>query len=157
MAAHKTVRELLIEQLSGRNAHVDFDQAVQGLTYKQTGIKVERVPHTIWELIEHIRIAQADILEFCQNPNYEELDWPADYWPENRSPESEQALETSIQKVRDGLEEMREIIRDPEKDLQVPLTHGSGQTLFREAMLIVDHNAYHTGQIVQIRRLLGSW
>ena len=157
MASHKTVRELLIEQLSGKNAHVDFDQAVQGLTYKQTGIKVERVPHTIWELIEHIRIAQADILEFCQNPNYEELDWPADYWPENRSPESEQALETSIQKVRDGLEEMREIIRDAEKDLQEPLAHGSGQTLFREAMLIVDHNAYHIGQIVLIRRLLGSW
>lgn len=157
MASEKTVRELLLEQLEGRNAHVDFDQAVQGLTYKQTGIHVEGVPHTIWELIEHIRIAQADILEFCKNPNYEELDWPNDYWPKSSKPDSKEELEASIQAVRDGIEEMRDIIRDEEHDLQVPLSHGSGQTLFREAMLIVDHNAYHIGQIVQIRRLLGSW
>lgn len=157
MASEKTVRELLLEQLEGRNAHVDFDQAVQGLTYKQTGIKVEGLPHTIWELIEHIRIGQADILEFCRNPDYEEIDWPSDYWPESSGPESKEALQTSIHAIRDGLEEMRDMIRDRENDLQLPFEHGSGQTLFREAMLIVDHNAYHIGQIVQIRRLLGSW
>lgn len=157
MGSKKSVRELLLEQLEGKNAHVDFDQAVQGLTYKQTGIKVERLPHTIWELIEHIRIGQADILEFCKNPDYEELDWPADYWPESHQPESEEELEASIKAVRDGLDEMREMIRKPENDLRATLDHGSGQTLFREAMLIVDHNAYHIGQIVQIRRLLGSW
>lgn len=157
MGSKKSVRELLLEQLEGKNAHVDFDQAVQGLTYKQTGIKVERLPHTIWELIEHIRIGQADILEFCKNPDYEELDWPADYWPESHQPESEEELEASIKAVRDGLDEMREMIRNPENDLQETFDHGSGQTLFREAMLIVDHNAYHIGQIVQIRRLLGSW
>lgn len=157
MPSEKTVRELLLEQLEGKNAHVDFDQAVQGLTYKQTGIKVERLPHTIWELIEHIRIAQADILEFCKNSDYEELDWPADYWPESHQPESEEELQASIKAIREGLEEMRDMIRNPENDLQTPLDHGDGQTLFREAMLIVDHNAYHIGQIVQIRRLLGSW
>ena len=157
MASQKTVRELLLEQLNGKNAHVDFDQAVQGLTYKQTGIQVEGVPHTIWELIEHIRIAQADILEFCKNPNYEELDWPTDYWPKTPAPENKEDLELSIQKVRDGLEEMRDLVRNSENDLQATFAHGNGQTLFREAMLIVDHNAYHIGQIVQIRRLLGSW
>ncbi len=157
MASEKTVRALLLEQLEGRNAHIDFNQAVQGLTYKQTGIKVEGLPHTIWELIEHIRIAQADILEFCKNPDYEAIDWPNDYWPESHKPDSKEELEASIQAVRDGLKEMLEIIRDEEHNLQVPLSHGSGQTLFREAMLIVDHNAYHIGQIVQIRRLLGSW
>ena len=157
MASQKTVRELLLEQLIGKNAHVDFDQAVQGLTYKQTGIQVEGVPHTIWELIEHIRIAQGDILEFCKNPNYEELDWPTDYWPQTPAPESKANLELSIQKVRDGLEEMCDLVRNSESDLQATFAHGNGQTLFREAMLIVDHNAYHIGQIVQIRRLLGSW
>ena len=157
MASEKTTRELLLEQLEGRNAHVDFDQAVQGLTFKQTGIKVEGLPHTIWELIEHIRIAQADILEFCKNPDYEELDWPKDYWPEASMPESKQPLEASVGAVREGLEEMQNMVQDRENDLQKPFEHGSGQTLFREAMLIVDHNSYHIGQIVQIRRLLGSW
>lgn len=157
MASTKTIRDLILEQLEGKNAHVDFDQAIQGLTYKQTGIKVEGIPHTIWELIEHIRIGQDDILEFCKNPDYEEIDWPEDYWPESSQPESKEELETSIQAVRDGLEEMRDLVRDQENDLQAVFPHGDGQTLFREAMLIVDHNAYHIGQIVQIRRLLGSW
>lgn len=157
MESEKTIRELLLEQLEGRNAHVDFNQAVQGLTYKQTGIQVEGLPHTIWDLIEHIRIGQDDILEFCKNPNYEEIDWPADYWPESSEPESKEKLKKSIQAVREGIEEMRGLIRDPENNLLAPFPHGDGQTLFREAMLIVDHNAYHIGQIVQIRRLLGSW
>lgn len=153
----KSIRELLLEQLEGKNAHVDFNQAVQGITYKQAGIKVEGLPHTIWELIEHIRIGQDDILEFCKNPDYEEIDWPEDYWPETSSPEDKQEFEESVQAVRDGLDEMRSMIKNPDNDLQRPFPHGDGQTLFREAMLIVDHNAYHIGQIVQIRRLLGSW
>lgn len=157
MKPKKTVRDLLLEQLEGRNAHVDFSQAVQGLTYKQAGIKVEGVPHTIWELIEHIRIAQDDILEFCKNSDYEEIDWPDDYWPESLSPENEAEMEKAIQAVRDGIEEMCKLIEDPENDLQQPFPHGNGQTLFREAMLIIDHSAYHIGQIVQIRRMLGSW
>lgn len=157
MGPEKTVRSLLLEQLEGRNAHVDFSQAVQGLTYKQAGIRVEDVPHTIWELIDHIRIAQNDILEFCKNPDYEALDWPSDYWPENSRPESQEKFEASVQAVLDGIENMKELIRDPQNNLQQPFSHGDGQTLFREAMLIVDHNAYHIGQIVLIRRLLGSW
>lgn len=157
MASDKTVRELLLEQLEGRSAHVDFNQAVQGLTYKQASIKVEGVPHTIWELIEHIRIAQHDILEFCKNPDYQEIDWPDDYWPQKSSPDSKEQFEESIQTTLNGIEEMRELIRDPQNDLQKPFSHGKGQTLFREAMLIVDHNAYHIGQIVLIRKLLGSW
>lgn len=157
MESEKTVQQLLLEQLEGRNAHVDFDQAVQGLTYKQTGIKVEGLPHTIWELIEHIRIAQDDIIEFCKNPDYVEMDWPNDYWPDSHAPDSKAQFEQSVKAVRDGIEEMRDMLRNPENNLLAPFSHGDGQTLFREAMLIVDHNAYHIGQIVQIRRLLGSW
>ncbi|WP_445663995.1 DinB family protein [Fodinibius sp. AD559] len=157
MGSDETVRSLLLEQLEGRNAHVDFNQAVQGLTFKQAGIRVEGIPHTIWELIEHIRIGQDDILKFCNNPDYEALNWPDDYWPEKSKPESKEQFEKSVQAVQEGIEEMRELIRDPQNNLQKPLPHGDGQTLFREAMLIVDHNAYHIGQIVLIRRLLGSW
>jgi uncharacterized damage-inducible protein DinB len=157
MGSEKTLRSLLLEQLEGRNAHVDFNQAVQGLTFKQSGIRVEGIPHTIWELIEHIRIGQEDILEFCKNPDYNALDWPDDYWPERSKPESQEEFEKSVQAVQDGMAEMRELIRDPQTNLQHPFPHGDGQTLFREAMLIVDHNAYHIGQIVLIRRLLGSW
>jgi len=157
MGSEKTIRSLLLEQLDGKNAHVDFKQAVQGLTFKQSGIRVEGIPHTIWELIEHIRIGQEDILEFCKNPDYDALDWPDDYWPERSKPESQEELEESVQAVQDGIVEMRELIRDPQNNLQHPFPHGDGQTLFREAMLIVDHNAYHIGQIVLIRRLLGSW
>jgi len=157
MGSTKTTRDLLLEQLEGKNAHVDFDQAVQGLTYKQVGINVEGVPHTIWELIEHIRISQADILKFCKNPAYQAIDWPDHYWPKASAPNDNEELKESIIAVRDGIEEMRELIRDPENDLQTVFSHGDGQTLFREAMLIVDHNAYHIGQIVLIRRLLGSW
>ncbi|MEL7833150.1 DinB family protein [Fodinibius sp. Rm-B-1B1-1] len=157
MKSKKDIRTLLLEQLEGRNTHVAFDQAIQGLTFKQVGIRVEGIPHTIWELIEHIRIAQDDILEFCKNPDYEDLDWPDEYWPAESKPESKEAFEQSLQLVRDGINEMRELIMDPTNNLQRPFDHGDGQTLFREAMLIVDHNAYHIGQIVLIRRLLGSW
>lgn len=157
MTSTKSTRELLLEQLEGRNAHVDFNQAVQGLTYKQAGIKVEGLPHTIWELIEHIRIGQDDILEFCKNPDYQAIDWPDDYWPESPAPAGKEEFEQSVEAVRDGIDEMCDMIRDGENDLQTPFAHGDGQTLFREGMLIVDHNAYHIGQIVQIRRLLGSW
>lgn len=157
MSNRKSLSELLIEQLEGKNAHVDFNQAIQGVTWQQAGIKVEGAPHTIWELVEHIRIAQDDIIEFCKNVNYEEIAWPDDYWPESHRPRSKQEWEQSISAVRDGIEEMKEMVRDPDFDLKVPFPHGSGQTLFREAMLIVDHGAYHIGQIVQVRRLLGNW
>lgn len=157
MAKTKSIRTLLLEQLEGKNAHVDFEQAVQGITHKQVGIKVEGVPHTIWELIEHIRIGQQDILNFCKNPDYQEIGWPEDYWPESSSPSSKEELEESIQAVRDGLEEMRALVRNPQNNLRAVFDHGDGQTLFREALLVVDHNAYHIGQIVLIRRLLGSW
>ncbi|MDZ7659072.1 DinB family protein [Fodinibius sp.] len=157
MGSDKTVQTLLLEQLEGKNAHVDFNQAVQGLTFKQAGIRVEDVPHTIWELIEHIRIAQNDILEFCKNPDYEALDWPDDYWPEKSKPDNREQFESSVQAVQDGIEEMRAMIRDSQNNVQQPFSYGDGQTLFREAVLIVDHNAYHIGQIVLIRRLLGSW
>lgn len=157
MEATQTIRELLLEQLKGKQAHVDFMGAAEGLSPEQAGQKAETIPYTIWQLIEHIRLAQDDILEFCQNPDYEAPAWPEDYWPESHAPESKKELEQSIQAVQKGIEQMRGLVSDPDNDLQAPLPHGDGQTLFREALLIMDHNAYHTGQIVLIRRLLGCW
>lgn len=157
MSDEKTFRKLLLNQLDGGQAHVDFYQATQGLTYKQAGIKVEGVPHTIWELIEHIRIAQKDIVVFCKNPDYEALDWPDDYWPKSNAPNSSDDFNKSVRKVLDDLQEMKDLITDPENNLTTSFAHGDGQTLFREALLILEHNSYHIGQIVLIRRLMGSW
>ncbi|HLR25600.1 MAG TPA: DinB family protein [Fodinibius sp.] len=157
MESSKTLQQLLLEQLEGGNAHITFQKAVQGLSYQQSGAKVDGLPHTIWQLIEHIRLAQDDILAFCGNRNYQQLNWPEDYWPSSEQPESQQEFEQSLEAVHEGQETMRQWVTDPSKDLQKPFSHGDGQTLFREALLIVDHNAYHIGQIVQLRRLLGCW
>lgn len=157
MKSSKSIRHLLLEQLNGRNAHVDFEQAIDGLSFEEAGLPVEGLPHTVWQLIEHIRLGQDDIIEFCKNPAYEAIDWPDDYWPASDKPTDKEELAASIRAVKEGIQEMREMIQNPENDLQETFPHGNGQTLFREAMLIVDHNAYHIGQIVQIRRLLGSW
>lgn len=157
MIDQSRLRNLLVEQLSGRHAHVDFKQAVDGLSSKEIGICPDGFPHSIWELVEHIRIAQRDILEFSRNPEYESPDWPDGYWPENQNPKNSDQWDKSVQAVQDDKKEMVELIKNPETDLLTPIEHGNGQTLFREAILIIDHNAYHIGQIVQLRRHLGSW
>lgn len=153
----KTLQQLLREQLEGENAHVSFQKSVRGLTFNQSGIKVERLPHTIWQLIEHIRLAQKDILLFCKNENYQTPNWPDDYWPDANQPDSKEEYERAIQAVKSGRETMLSWVSDPEKDPQKIFPFGNGQTLFREALLIVDHNSYHIGQIVQLRRLIGCW
>lgn len=151
------IRELLLEQLSGRNAHVDFEKSVDGLSMNDLGEKPDNFPHTIWELVEHIRIAQHDIVAFSQNPDYESPDWPEGYWPESDKPADREAWLDSLAAVKRDHHEMVDLIKDKSNDLLAPLEHGDGQTLFREAMLIVDHNAYHIGQIVQMRKAMNIW
>lgn len=151
------IRELLLEQLSGRNAHVDFDRAVENLVIKDVGIRPNRLPHSIWELVEHIRIAQHDILDFSRNSDYTSLSWPDDYWPDTQQPASQKQWEEALATIREDHQGMVDLIMNKEKDLLEPIPHGDGQTLFREAMLIVDHNAYHIGQIVLVRRALDIW
>lgn len=151
------VRKLLLEQLTGRNAHVDFETAVDNLSITDVGVKPDNFPHNIWELVEHIRISQHDIVAFSQDPNYESPDWPEGYWPEKSKPEDDKEWEKSLKAIHESHQEMVEIIKDENNDLLSPLDHGSGQTLFREAMLIVDHNSYHIGQIVLVRRAMDIW
>ena len=157
MSNQDRIRELLLEQMTGQNAHLGFKKSVEGLKFDELGLKHKGFDHSIWELVEHIRISQHDILEFSRNPGYESPDWPDGYWPEEKQPSDLEHWESSLKAIDQDYREMKKLIGDTENDLLAPLPHGDGQTLFREAMLIVDHNAYHIGQIVQLRKALGIW
>jgi hypothetical protein len=157
----ETTTEPLIKQLiallSKGNAHATFEQAVEGVSFKNVGIKPHNLPYSIWMLVEHLRIAQWDILDFSINPNYKTVDWPGDYWPASESPKSEQAWERSLDQIRSDQNDFINLLKKPDVDLFTPFAHGDGQNLLREALLIADHNSYHTGQVVLIRRLLNDW
>jgi uncharacterized damage-inducible protein DinB len=117
----------------------------------------EGLPYSPWQLLEHLRLAQHDILDFCLNPSYEEMNWPDDYWPASPSPPSAAAWDDSVAAYRRDLEAMQRLAGDPKIDLFATIPHGSGQTYLREILLVVDHAAYHIGQIVLVRRSLGNW
>lgn len=153
----KALREHLQKALTGHEAHTDWRKALADLPPGQRGAKPPGAPHSAWELAEHVRIAQWDILEFCRNPKHESPDWPSGYWPERPSPPSGAAWEKSIKQFLQDTKEMAALVADMKTDLFVPIAHGSGQTILREALLVVDHNSYHLGQFVLLRRLLGSW
>lgn len=153
----KALREHLVNLLQGGNAHTDFDSAVKGLPVELRGKRPKGSPHSPWELLEHLRIAQRDILEFARNPDHESPAWPEGYWPKSPAPPSGAAWTRSVKQFRDDLAAMCDLVRDPATDLFAPLPHGDGQTVLREALLVADHNSYHLGQLVLVRRLLGAW
>jgi uncharacterized damage-inducible protein DinB len=150
-------RTQLVTALAGKGAHVEFDHAVRNFPFELQGRKPQGASHTAWQLLEHMRITQADILDFCLNSNYAEPNWPADYWPKQAAPPDSAAWERSVAAFRHDLKALQALVADPGRDLFSPIPHGDGQTLFREALLIVDHNSYHLGQLVLVRQLLGSW
>jgi hypothetical protein len=150
-------RAELAAALAGKGAHVDFEGAIRNFPPELRGVKPGKVPHTGWQLLEHIRITQADILDFCVNPKYQELKWPDEYWPASAAPPDEAAWEQSIAAYRRDVKAMQDLISDAGRDLHSRIPHGDGQTLFREAILVIDHNSYHLGQLVFVRQLLGSW
>ena len=139
------------------NAHVTFSDAVKNLPAELRETVPPNMPYSIWQLVEHIRITQYDILDFSRNPGYKELDWPKDYWPKEAAPKDAAAWEHSVMQVEKDLHAFIALLEAPDADLFTPFPHGSGQHLFREAVLLVDHNSYHTGEIVAIRRMLGAW
>ncbi len=152
-----TLRRQLMELLKSKNAHADLEDAIKGLPAKLRGIKPEGAPHTAWELLEHIRIAQHDILEFSRNPKHVSPPWPGGYWPKKPAPASAAAWNKSVRQIRADLKAMLRLVGSRHSDLMRPIPHGDGQTLLREALLLADHNAYHVGQLVLLRRLLGDW
>jgi DinB superfamily len=151
------LRKHLIELLRSRGAHADFDEAIEGLPEQLRGAKVKDVPFTPWRLLEHLRLAQWDILEFSRNAKHKSPKWPEGYWPERDAPTDSSAWDASVAAFRRDLAQMEKLVRDTSKDLFAPIPHGQGQTLLREALLVADHNSYHVGQLILLRRLLGAW
>jgi hypothetical protein len=151
------VREHLLYLLRGGGAHLDFEAAIADLPVGLRGARAPGVPHSPWRLLEHMRIAQWDILEFSRNPQHVSPPFPTGYWPSGDAPADEAAWERSVAAFRADLRAMQELVADPATDLFAPIPHGEGQTVLREALLVADHNAYHLGQLVVVRRMLGAW
>ena len=141
----------------GGHAHLDFEKATAGLPIELRGAKPPGLPFTPWRLVEHMRIAQWDILQFSIDPHHVSPDFPDGYWPQVMPRLSSEAWDQAIAAFRADLKAMMDLIADPKTDLFTPLPHGQGQTILREALLVADHNAYHLGQLVIVRRLLGAW
>lgn len=155
--AHQSLREHILYLLQGGGAHLDFDKAVADIPPDLRGRTVPSVPHSPWRLVEHMRIAQRDILEFSRNPAHISPPWPEGYWPRGDAPPDERAWQQTLDAFHADLAAMCTLVADPTTDLFAPIAHGDGQTMLREALLIADHNAYHLGQLVVVRRLLGCW
>jgi DinB family protein len=151
------LRKHLIELLRSRGAHADFDEAVDGLPEGLRGARVKELPFTAWRLLEHLRLAQWDILEFSRDPKHKSPQWPEGYWPQGDAPPNPAAWDASVAAFRRDLAEMEKLVRDPSNNLFAPIPHGQGQTLLREALLVADHNSYHVAQLIMLRRLLGAW
>jgi DinB superfamily len=154
------LRQQLKALLDGGQAHATFDQAVKDLPAKLQGVVPEGLPYSAWQLLEHIRLAQRDILDFSRNDDgsYRELKWPDEYWPKNPAPPSAQAWQKSVERIREDRKAFEKLIDSAdEPSLIKPFPWGKGQNLLREALLIADHEAYHVGELVLLRRLLGAW
>lgn len=156
MDQNEALRQHLRKLLDWEDTHVNFDSAVKGVPPEIRGQRPEGYPHSLWQLVEHIRICQRDILDFSIDPNYRELKWE-EYWPRTVAPPTEDAWEGSIASFRADLERLKELAMDTGIDLFASIPHGKGQTYLRELLLVADHNAYHVGQLVAVRRLLGNW
>lgn len=153
---NEVVLEQLIAVITQANAHVTFDQAVENIAFKNTGVRPRNLPYSIWELVEHIRIAQWDILEFSKGPAHKSPKWPNEYWPKHRVPDNEEAWRKSLEQIKSDRNEFIQLLTEA-SDIYTPFTYGDGQNLVREALLIADHTSYHTGQIILLRRLLEDW
>jgi hypothetical protein len=149
-----STRQHVSNLLTKAEAHVDLREALKNFPQDLRGRKPEGAPHTPWQLLEHIRIAQWDILEFSRSAKHKSPKWPDEYWPRTEAPPSDKAWDKSVKQVLADLEAMRKLISDPKRDLTAKIPHGDGQTLLREALLVADHNAYHLGQLVMVRRIL---
>ena len=154
METNDSLRQHVLELLDGKSAHIDLESALKDFPLDKINDKPGGSPHSAWQLLEHIRIAQWDILDFCRNPNYKEMKWPDDYWPKDEG--TKKTWDLCVKQILDDLQTMREIVSDESTDLFAKIPHGSGQTILREAMLVADHNAYHVGQIVFIKKMLES-
>jgi hypothetical protein len=152
---HKMLIDELTKLLLGGSAHVSLRDALKDLRPELRGVKAENLPYSIWQLVEHIRIAQWDMLQFCRDADHKSPKWPEDYWPKETGPVDDKAWSGVLSQIDSDLDEFIELLEH--SNIYQKLLHGSGQTILREALQIADHTAYHTAEIVVIRRLLGDW
>lgn len=153
----QSLRQHLLELLAGGGAHAKFEDAVKGLPTKLRGAKPAKFPHSPWMLLEHLRLAQWDMLEFSRDASHVSPDWPSGYWPKTIAPPNAAAWNKSIQQFRRDLRAMQQLVANPKTDLYARIPWGDGQTILREALQVADHNAYHIAQIVDVRRMLEVW
>jgi hypothetical protein len=153
----RALRRHVIDLLKGGGAHVKFDDVIPAIPAKLRGQRPPGMPHSPWMLLDHMRIAQRDILEFSRNPKYKSPAWPDGYWPRTEAPPNAAAWNESVKNYRKDLKSLENLIASPKTDLFAKIPWGDGQTILREALLVADHNAYHLGQLVDVLRLLGAW
>ncbi len=157
MTHDSSLRDHLARLLAWEDAHVSFDSAVKALEPRLRGMAPPSLPYSPWQLVEHVRLTQNDILDFCRNPSYRERNWPDDYWPSSPEPPSGAAWAASIRAFKEDCEALVALALNEAIPLEARIPHGSGQTYLRELLLAADHTAYHVGELVVVRRLLGSW
>jgi len=154
---HASLRQHLLELLNGGHAHAKFEDAIQGLPPKLRAAKPANFPHSPWMLLEHLRIAQWDILEFSRSEKHQSPKWPEGYWPQTEAPPTASAWTKSVGQFQSDLKAMRDLVQNPKTDLFAKIPWGDRQTILREAPQVADHNAYHIAQLVDVRRLLRAW
>jgi hypothetical protein len=151
------LRELLTKVLGWQDAHVNFDAVVEDIPLRLQGVRPEGLPYSPWQLLEHMRLTQRDILDFCRDPEYKAPKWPDDDWPKSTIPSRLESWQESVAAFLADREALVELIADPRLNLYAKIPHGEGQTYLREVVLVADHSAYHIGELVAVRRLLGVW
>ena len=155
--ANASLRQHLVDLLTGGHAHATFEDAMKDLPPRLHGIKPANFPHSAWMILEHLRIAQWDILEFSRNEKHESPKFPEGYWPKTEAPPIASAWTKSVEQFQSDLKAMQELVKNPKTDLFTKIPWGDGQTILREALLVADHNAYHLGALVTVLQLLGAW
>lgn len=157
MESQKQLREHVVNLLTSQDAHADFDAAVKDMPAKLRGERPKGAEHSPWQVLEHLRIAQWDLLEYAVNPKHKSPEFPAGYWPKNPAPTSAEAWERSAESFRKDRKRLCELVTAESTDLFAKIPHGDGQTILRQALVTADHNAYHVGELVLLRRMLGAW
>lgn len=149
-----SLRLQLVDAMRGHQAHIDFDSAVKDFPTEARGVRPANAPHSPWQLLEHMRIAQNDILEFSRNPKHKSPEWPEGYWPKTEAPPGPKAWDESVKAFQKDANAFNQLVQDLQANLFEPFEHGDGQTLLREALLVSSHNSYHLGQLVFLKKML---
>ena len=157
MDTDNLLRKELVNYLEHPHTHGMLPDAVKNFPENLINEKPPNIPYSFWQLLEHIRVSQFDMVDFIRNPDYKEMKWPADYWPDDKQKATKKMWDEAVKKYEDDIQALKKIIEDPKTDLFAPIPHGTGQTIYREALQIIDHAGYHIGQFIVMRRMIGEW